>query len=90
MRRFGFLVTTSVVAAVLLSGCSSNDGGATKCKDFNTQDQKEQTSAVAAMLKEEKGKDASNFEISATRLSALAFCKSVAKQDSTISDINHG
>jgi acid stress chaperone HdeA len=79
-----------VAAAIVLSGCSSNDGGATKCKDFNTQDQKTQNSEVAAMLKEEEGKDASNFEISATRLSAVAFCKTMAKQDSTISDINHG
>jgi acid stress chaperone HdeA len=76
--------------AILLSGCSSNAGGQTKCKDFNTQDTKKQTSEVAAMLKEEKGREASNLELTATRVSAVAFCKTLGKQDSTISDINHG
>lgn len=90
MKRIGFPITVGAAAAVLLSGCSSNEAGATKCKDFNTQDQKTQTSEVAAMLKDQKGKDASNFEISATRISAVAFCKTKGKPDSTISDINHG
>jgi acid stress chaperone HdeA len=90
MKRIGYLLTAGAVAAIILSGCSSNDAGATKCKDFDTQDVKTQNSEVAAMLKDEKGKDVSNFEITATRLSALAFCKSVGKQNSTISDINHG
>lgn len=90
MSKFGFLFASSCIAAALLTGCSSNEAGATKCKDFNTQDKKTQTSEVAAMLKEQKGKEASNMEIAATRLSAAAFCKTLGKQDSTIADINHG
>lgn len=90
MKRMGSLVAAGITAAFILSGCSSiSGGGDTKCKDFTTQDEKDQTSAVAEMLKDEKGTDASNIEISATRLSAQAFCQTVGKQDSTIKEAPH-
>lgn len=90
MNRFLTTIAVAGSVAALLTGCSNNAAGATKCKDFNTQDHKTQDSEVAAMLKQEKGKEASELEITATRLSATAFCKTLGKQDSTISDINHG
>ncbi len=84
-----------VPAAVLLfSACSAsqviNTGGDTKCKDFTTQDEKKQNDEVSKMLKDKGGADPTNLEISATRLSAMAYCQTVGKPDSNISEAPHG
>ena len=84
MKRFGLLATTGLAAAMLFSGCSTNSGGDTTCKEFNTADEATQNSAVSEMLKDEKGTDPSNLEITASRVSALAYCKTVGKEDTKI------
>jgi acid stress chaperone HdeA len=85
---------TAVLAVVLSSACSVsqliNTGGDTKCKDFITQDEKKQSDEVSKMLKDKHGSDPSNLEISATRLSALAYCQTVGKPDTKISEAPHG
>ena len=82
------------IAAVLFSGCSAsqiiNTGGDTKCKDFTTQDEKKQTDEISKMLKDKSGAEPNNFEISATRLSALTYCQTVGKEDTKISEAPHG
>jgi acid stress chaperone HdeA len=93
MQRFGIAVATVFAAAALvLSGCSSitNKGGDTTCKEFNSQDEDKQKSEVAAMLKKKKGEEPSNLEITATRVSAEAFCKTLGKDSSKIKDITGG
>ncbi len=86
--------TVLVFAGLLLSGCSVsqilNTGGDTKCKDFNTQDEKKQNDEISKMLKDKNGTTPNNFEISATRLSAAAYCQTIGKPDSKISDAPHG
>ncbi len=89
MQRFGLLVTTGLAATLLFSGCSTNSGGDTTCKEFNTQDESTQNSAVSEMLKDEKGTDPSNLEITATRLSALTYCKTLGKEDTKIREAPH-
>lgn len=92
MNRRGTLLIAGLAAAAFLSGCSSgviNQGGDTKCKDFTGQDDKTQTETVAKMLKDEKGTDAANLEITGTRLSAQTFCQVAGKQDSKISEAPH-
>jgi acid stress chaperone HdeA len=87
---------TIVVAAagILFSGCSAsqviNTGGDTKCKDFTTQDEKKQNDEVSKMLKDKSGQDPTSLEISATRLSAQAYCQTLGKPDSKISEAPHG
>ena len=82
------------IAAVLFSGCSAsqiiNTGGDTKCKDFTTQDEKKQNDEVSKMLKDKSGAEPTNLEIAATRASAIAYCQTVGKPDSTISEAPHG
>ena len=82
------------IAAVLLSGCSAsqiiNTGGDTKCKDFTTQDEKKQNDEVSKMLKDKRGADPSNLEITATRLSAATYCQTLGKPDTKISEAPHG
>jgi acid stress chaperone HdeA len=84
----------AAIAVLLSSACSVsqiiNTGGDTKCKDFITQDEKKQNDEVSKMLKDRHGSDPSNLEISATRLSALAYCQTVGKPDTKISEAPHG
>jgi acid stress chaperone HdeA len=85
---------TIVIAALMFSGCSAsqiiNTGGDTKCKDFTTQDEKKQNEEVSKMLKDKSGAEPNNLEVSATRMSALAYCQTVGKPDSKISEAPHG
>jgi acid stress chaperone HdeA len=93
MERFGIAVVTVFASATLfVSGCASvlNKGGDTTCKEFNGQDQKKQESEVAAMLKKKKGEEPSNLEITATRVSVEAFCKTLGKDSSKISEVTAG
>lgn len=82
------------IAALMFSGCSAsqiiNTGGDTKCKDFTTQDEKKQNEEVSKMLKDKNGAEPNNLEVSATRMSALAYCQTVGKPDSKISESPHG
>ena len=88
------VAATIATAALLLSGCSAsqiiNTGGDTKCKDFTTQDEKKQNDEVSKMLKDKSGAEPSNLEISATRISASAYCQTVGKPDTKISEAPHG
>ncbi|EID10880.1 hypothetical protein MXEN_17053 [Mycobacterium xenopi RIVM700367] len=90
----GIAPATIAIAALLFSGCSAsqviNTGGDTKCKDFTTQDEKKQNEEVSKMLKDKNGTEPNNIEISATRLSALTYCRTAGTQDSKISEAPHG
>lgn len=92
MKRI--IIGSLVLGSLLLSGCDAatevlNMGGDTKCKDFNTQDQKKQNEEVAKMLKDKSGLDPSNLEITATRVSATAYCQTLGSPDSKISEAPH-
>ena len=92
MKRTG--AAAIAIAALLFSGCSAsqvvNTGGNTKCKDFTSQDEKKQDSEVSKMLKDKSGAEPSNLEIAATRTSVSAYCQTVGKPDSKISEAPHG
>jgi acid stress chaperone HdeA len=81
------------IAMLLSSACSAsqiiNTGGDTKCKDFTAQDEKKQSDEVSKMLKDRSGTDPTNLQISATRVSAMAYCQMVGKPDSKISEAPH-
>ena len=87
-------VTALAVLTLLFSGCSAsevvNTGGDTKCKDFITQDEKKQNEEISKMLKDSSGAEPTNLQISATRLSALAYCQTLGKEDTKISEAPHG
>ncbi|MEB3067924.1 hypothetical protein [[Mycobacterium] vasticus] len=85
----------AMALGVLLSGaCSAskviNTGGDTRCKDFVEQDEKKQDDEITKMLKDKSGAEPSSLEISATRLSVSAYCKTVGTPDSKISEAPHG
>ena len=85
---------TIAIAMLLFSGCSAsqiiNTGGDTKCRDFTTQDEKKQNEEISKMLKDKSGAEPNNLEISATRLSASTYCKTLGSPDSKISEAPHG
>lgn len=88
-KSIGSAGVALVFVSVLLTGCSGSAGGDTTCKTFNGQSSSDQTSTIKSYLKD-KGKDPSNMEVAATKLSAKAFCKTAGKDSSKISDIEHG
>ena len=88
-------VTTSVAAAgvalaALLSGCGAKvEGGDTSCKDYNSANDADRQTAVSKMLKDEKGTDAAQLEITGTKLSVQTFCQTAGKEDSKIKEAPH-
>lgn len=92
MKRFSLAVVTAIAsAAFVLGGCSSvseitNQGGDTTCKDFKGQDQEKQDSEVSKMMKDKNGNEPSNLELTATRTAVDAYCKTLGKDSSKISE----
>ncbi|BBX23515.1 hypothetical protein MTER_29260 [Mycolicibacter terrae] len=76
---------------LLLGGCSSvsqviNKGGDTTCGEFNSHNEEKQRSEVSKMLKDKKGNEPSNMELSATRVAVSAYCKTIGKDSDKISN----
>lgn len=94
LKRLGIAVgAVSAAVTLALSGCSAldaliNRGGDTTCGEFNGQDDQKQNSEVAAMLKARGGTEASNLEVTATRVLVQAFCKTIGKDSSKISEVD--
>ncbi|SHV92396.1 Uncharacterised protein [Mycobacteroides abscessus subsp. abscessus] len=83
-------MVSGVVAALALVGCSpAVQGGDTKCKDFVGADEKTQNQAVNKMIKDRKSAEPSSLEVTGQRVSALAWCQTVAGQDAPIKDAPH-
>jgi acid stress chaperone HdeA len=88
-------VMTSVIAAglmfgALVSGCGAKvEGGDTSCKDYMSANDADQQTAVSKMLKDEKGTDAAQLEVTGTKLSVQTFCQTAGKEDSKIKEAPH-
>lgn len=88
-------VMTSVAAAslafgALVTGCGAKvEGGDTSCKDYMAANDSDQQTAVSKMLKDEKGTDAAQLEITGTKLSVQTFCQTAGKEDSKIKEAPH-
>ncbi len=87
----GVLTAFLVSGTFVLGGCSSvskviNKGGDTTCGEFNSHDEEKQRSEVSKMLKDKKGKEPSNMELSATRVAVSAYCKTIGKDSDKISN----
>nr|WP_280828441.1 hypothetical protein [Mycobacterium sp. OTB74] len=88
MRR---LVTAVVLGAgLVLAGCSpAQTGGDTTCKNFLGAELSQQDAAVAKLLKDERGKEATNLEITGTRIAVQAYCQTGGTPDSKIKQAPH-
>ena len=90
MRGLTSIVAAAMAAGALLSGCGAKvEGGDTECKDFISANDADQQTAVSKMLKDEKGTDAAQLEITGTRLSVQTFCQTIGKEDSKIKEAPH-
>lgn len=88
MRR----LTTAVVlgAGAALAGCSpAQTGGDTTCKNFLGAEISQQDGAVSKLLKDERGKEATNLEITGTRIAVQAYCQTAGTPDSKIKQAPH-
>lgn len=90
-KRFSLAAVTVVACAtVLLGGCSAvdkviNKGGDTTCGEFNGHTDEKQRSEISKMLKDKKGGEPSNLELSGTQVAVSAFCKTIGKDSDKIS-----
>lgn len=86
MKRSAGVLVSGVFAGLLLAGCSpSIQGGDTPCKTFLESDEQTQTEAVTKMLKDKKGSDPAQLEITGTRLAVQTYCQTVGTPDTKIS-----
>lgn len=90
MKRSVSVLFSGLAVGAVLVGCSpAVTGGDTSCKDFIGADQQTQDDAVAKMLKDEKGTDPAQLQITGTRIAVQAFCQTVGKQDTKIKEAPH-
>ncbi|MGV0626403.1 hypothetical protein [Mycolicibacter minnesotensis] len=88
--RFGLAAGAALACATfLLGGCSAveqvtNKGGDTTCGEFNGHDDAKQRSEISKMLKDSKGSEPSNLELSGTQVAVSAFCKTIGKDGDKI------
>jgi len=87
-------VATGIMAAVLaiatLTGCgSSNEGGQTTCGEYLSMNSSNQTKAVTKMLQDHGG-STSNGNITLTKLSVQAYCRTAGSNSSTIDGVYGG
>ncbi|MFL0180831.1 MULTISPECIES: hypothetical protein [unclassified Mycobacterium] len=83
-------VTVLACTTVLLGGCSEvekviNKGGDTTCGEFNGHTDEKQRSEISKMLKDSKGGEPSNLELSGTQIAVSAYCKTIGKDSDKIS-----
>jgi acid stress chaperone HdeA len=84
------IVAAGVAMGALLSGCGAKvEGGDTTCKDYLAANDADQQTAVSKMLKDEKGTDAAQLEITGTKVSVQTFCQTAGKEDSKIKEAPH-
>lgn len=86
MRHRCAVLITLVVA---LTACGSpGAGGDTSCGEFREMSQSDQTAVIKDFLSAKGKSDPSNFEITANRLSAVAYCETAGSDSSPIKDID--
>ncbi|QZA08919.1 hypothetical protein K3U94_06500 [Mycolicibacter heraklionensis] len=92
-KRFSLAAVTALAGAtVLLGGCSAvdkviNKGGDTTCGEFNSHTDEKQRSEISKMLKDSKGGEPSNLELSGTQVAVSAYCKTIGKDSDKISRV---
>lgn len=84
MKGLTSIVAAGMAAGALLSGCASVQGGDMKCKDFTSASDEDQQTAVSEMLKDRKGNEPAQLEITGTRLSVQTYCQTIGREDSKI------
>lgn len=90
MKRSVGMMVAALAAGAALAGCSpAATGGDTKCEDFTSADEKTQDEAVAKMLKDRKGADAAQLEISGTRVAVQTWCQTLGTPEAKIKDAPH-
>ncbi|WP_231384320.1 MULTISPECIES: hypothetical protein [unclassified Mycobacterium] len=64
-----------------------NKGGDTTCGEFNGHTDEKQRAEISKMLKDSKGGEPSNLELSGTQVAVSAYCKTIGKDSDKISRV---
>lgn len=90
MKRSVTALMAGMFAGAMLAGCSpSVQGGDTTCKDYLAADDQTKTEAVTKMLKDEKGADPAQLEITATQAAVSTWCQTLGTPDTQIKNRPH-
>jgi acid stress chaperone HdeA len=71
----------------LVSGCTNNGSGDSSCGDFLGMTNEGKDAAVARMLKDRNGRNASTGDVEAKRVAIVGLCQAPGKQSAKISDL---
>jgi len=87
--KIAIAATAAVLALATLSGCSGSAGGSTTCGSYLNMSSSGQTKAVTKMLQSHGG-STSNGNITLTKLSVAAYCRTIGSNSSTIDGVYGG
>ena len=86
-KRLAALLGACACALALLSGCTNNGSGDSSCGDFLGMTNEGKDAAVAKMLKDRNGRNASTGDVEAKRVAIVGLCQAPGKQSAKISDL---
>jgi acid stress chaperone HdeA len=86
-KRLTAVLGACVCALALVSGCTNNGSGDSSCKDFLGMTDEGKDAAVARMLKDRNGHNASTGDVEAERVALVGLCQAPGKQDAKLSDL---
>jgi acid stress chaperone HdeA len=86
-KRLAALLGACACALALVSGCTNNGSGDSSCGDFLSMTDQGKDAAVARMLKDRNGRNASTGDVEAKRVAIVGLCQAPGKQSAKISDL---
>ena len=86
-KRLAALLGACACALALVSGCTNNGSGDSSCGDFLGMTNEGKDAAVARMLKDRNGRNASTGDVEAKRVAIVGLCQAPGKQSAKISDV---
>jgi acid stress chaperone HdeA len=86
-KRLAAVLGACACALALVSGCTNNGSGDSSCGDFLGMTDQGKDAAVARMLKDRNGRNASTGDVEAKRMAIVGLCQAPGKQSAKISDV---
>ncbi len=86
-KRLAAVLGACACALALVSGCTNNGSGDSSCGEFLGMTDDGKDAAVARMLQDSNGRNASTGDVEAKRQAVGEACQPAAKQSAKISDV---
>ena len=86
-KRLAAVLGACACALALVSGCTNYGSGDSSCKDFLGMTDEGKDAAVARMLKDRNGRNASTGDVEAERVALVGLCQEPGKQGAKLGDL---